>query len=89
MLEGSRDAGIRDTGLIQFEYRKEAREGEAVEGLYDTLAAHIYTLVEQKRQHRQFLDCLSLADLSAGKVSKRGNHTSCITSKCRGLSFSS
>ena len=70
MLETGRDCGVRDTGMLVVEYREDPQQ-ERVQGLFDQVAGQIYQLVDQKRQHKQYIDSLSLADITQARA-RRG-----------------
>ena len=73
LLETKRDSGVRDTGVLLVEYKEEPGQ-ERVQGLFDQVAGQIYQLVDQKRQHKQYIDSLSLADVTQARTAKRGEY---------------
>ena len=73
LLETKRDSGVRDTGVLLVEFKEEPGQ-ERVQGLFDQVAGQIYQLVDQKRQHKQYIDSLSLADVTQARTAKRGQY---------------
>ncbi|KAI6649795.1 sperm-associated antigen 17-like [Oopsacas minuta] len=70
VLDTARESGVRDTGLVIVDYTVDP-EQDRVQTLYDQVANHIYQLIEQKRLHKQYLDSLSLADVTSNRVTSK------------------
>ena len=74
VLETCRDSGMRDTGVVRVEFMEDP-EQERTQGFYDQVASHIYQLIEQKTQHKRYIEYLSLSDITSKRATAKSNAT--------------
>ena len=74
ILETCRDSGMRDTGIVHVEFMEDP-EQERIQRFYDQVASHIYQLIEQKTQHKHYIETLSLSDITSKRATAKGNIT--------------
>ena len=74
VLETCRDSGMKDTGVVHVEFMEDP-EQERIQGFYEQIASHIYQLIEQKTQHKHYIETLSLSDITSKRATAKSKFT--------------